>query len=64
MVTTADAETRAVTPQGLQSRIDEAVRAAPSGANTLQTPFLPLIGLLTRMYDALSSGPPMQRPVL
>ena len=57
MVTTADAETRAVTPQGLQNRIDEAVRAAPSGANTLQMPFFPLIGLLARMYDALSAAP-------
>ncbi|CAK0783544.1 hypothetical protein CVIRNUC_006743 [Coccomyxa viridis] len=31
VVTTADAETRAVTPEGLQSRINESVRGAPSG---------------------------------
>lgn len=49
VVTTADAETRAVMPQGLQSRIDEAVSAAPSGANTMQKAFFPLLGLVTRM---------------
>lgn len=31
VVTTADAETRAVTPEGLQSRINKSVRGTPSG---------------------------------
>ncbi len=51
VVTTADAETRAVTPEGLQSRIKADVAATPSGVFNAMP--LPLV-LLQHSHGSLA----------